>query len=172
VSDLFLSSKNFKIINDGSRYERVDKLEYLCDNWPAALDHLRVCWKGEHLEQNCCKCEKCIRNIICFYALGKKLPKSFEFNVTEKQIENVIVPDHAVLFEYKYALATAKKKEIREPWVKSLEKCIRLNTERLNGKKLMWKNIKNKIAIRTRLRNLYKNHLCGKNSDIYEGALK
>jgi hypothetical protein len=172
VSDLFLSSKRFKIINDGSRYERVDKLKYLSDSWPEVLDYLRVCWRGTKLDRNCCKCEKCIRNIICFYALGKKLPKSFEFDITGKQIENVIVPDHAVLFEYKYALATAKKKGIHEPWVKSLERCISLNKQRLDGKKFLWKKIRNKIALRTRLRNFYNNYLRGKSVDIYEGVIK
>ncbi|MEN6384983.1 MAG: hypothetical protein ABFD79_07265 [Phycisphaerales bacterium] len=172
VSDLFLSSKNFKIINDGSRYERIDKLKYLNDNWPQVLDNLRVCWSGTQLDRNCCKCEKCIRNIICLYALGKKLPKSFEFDITGKQIENVIIPDHAVLFEYKCALAEAKKRGNREPWVKSLERSIRLNTQRLDGKKFIWKQIKSKIAIRTRMRSFYNNYLAGKNLENYEGAIK
>jgi hypothetical protein len=171
VSDLFLSSRSFKIINDGSRYERIDKLKYLTDNWPDILDYLRVCWRGTKLDRNCCKCEKCIRNIICFYALGKKLPKSFEYDITPKQIENVIVPDQAVLFEYKCALAVAKAKGTRAPWVKSLERCIRLNSQRLEGKNFSWKKVRSRIALRTRIKNFYNNYLWRKNLDV-EGALK
>jgi hypothetical protein len=172
LTDLFLSSERFKIINDGSRYDRVEKLKYLSENWPFALDYLRVCWKGEQLDRNCCKCEKCIRNILCFYALGKKLPSSFEHDITPKQIENVIVPDLAILFEYRCCLTAAKSRGINEPWVKALEKGIRKNEMRLNGKGLLWRKIKNKLAVRTRLKKFYNNNLCGKSLEIYEGAIK
>ncbi len=161
LTDRFLSSGSFEIINDGSRFDRVDKLEYIA-SWPHALENMRVCWEGKHLDRNCCECEKCIRNILSFYALGLKLPKSFEKDITEQQIKNVRVPDSAILFEYKCALSTAKSRGITAPWVKALEKGIQLNERRLaNHNGSLWRKVRSKVALRTRLRRLNARYLQG-----------
>jgi hypothetical protein len=156
LTDALLSSDSFSIINDGSMFDRTDKLEHIAD-WSDALDNMRVCWEGENLDGNCCKCEKCIRNILNFRVLGMDLPQSFKNDITDSQIETVPVPDLAILFEYKCMLAVAKKRNIDLPWVKSLEKCIQRNEQLLNNKGL-WKKVRKKIALRSRLRKFYKSH--------------
>lgn len=171
LTDSFLSSSRFEIINDGSMFNRTHKLELLA-NWPQALEYMRVCWEGKKLDTNCCKCEKCVRDILSFYALGMKPSKCFEHDITEQQIETVHVPDLAILFEYKCMLSAARQRGITEPWVKSLEKCIRQNELRLNGTGISWKKIRTKLAVRTRLRKILNSQLYGENVKVYEGAVK
>jgi len=169
LTDNLLSSKNFEIINDGSGYNRTDKLELLI-NWQQAMDNMRVCWQGEKLDSNCCRCEKCIRIITSFYALGIRPAKCFPVNITSEQLENVIVPDLAILFEYRCMLWKAEEKGIDAPWVKALEKCIKRNEQRLGGKGLLLKKIRKKAAVRTRLRKLYNS--LNETVNVCEGAIK
>lgn len=154
LTDSLLSSKSFEIFNDASMYNRTQKLELLL-NWPQAMEHMRVCWQGENLDSNCCKCEKCIRAILSFYTLGIKPARCFPNEITLRQIENVIVPDMAILFEYRCMLWDAEKNAIKSDWVNSLRKCINRNERRLKGNGLLFKRIKQKIAARTRLKKLY-----------------
>jgi len=154
LTDNLLSSRYFNIFNDGSMYNRTHKLEYLA-NWPQAMEHMRVCWQGEKLDSNCCKCEKCIRIITSFYALGMKPSKCFPKEITEKQIKNVIVPDKAILFEYQCSLVTAKKRGIDNPQIRALEKCIQKNIRLLNRKKHSIKNFRKTIALRRKFRKLF-----------------
>lgn len=171
LTDSLLSSESFEIFNDGSMYNRTDKLEYLL-KWPEAMEYMRVCWKGEKLDRNCCKCEKCIRNILSFYSVGDKPAKCFPLEITKGQIENVFVPDLAILFEYRCMLWAARKRGINESWVKSLEICIKRNEKRLEGKGITIEKIRKKAAIRTRLKRIMNINSSNRNAKNFEGALK
>ncbi|HBG28285.1 MAG: hypothetical protein A2Y10_03225 [Planctomycetes bacterium GWF2_41_51] len=171
LTDSLLSSSSFEIFNDGSMFNRTDKLELLT-KWPQAMEYMRVCWKGEKLDRNCCECEKCIRNILSFYAIGIKPAKCFPLDITKQQIENIYVPDLAILFEYRCMLWAARKRMIKDKWVNSLEICIKKNEKRLNGRGINWDIIRKNIAIRTRVRNFFNGYSFSKNANILEGALK
>ena len=54
-------------------FQRTDKIATLT-SWPEGLDDLRVCWRNPVRDENCCVCEKCIRNILSFRALGLDPP--------------------------------------------------------------------------------------------------
>jgi hypothetical protein len=85
-----LGSQNFKVIDDGGEFSRVEKAR-LISAWPEAMRHLRVCFgvaiPGTY--GNCCECEKCIRTILAFRIAGCERPSAFEKDVTDERIRLV-----------------------------------------------------------------------------------
>jgi hypothetical protein len=88
LTDPLLSSDYFRIVPDGAGFERADKIRVLGE-WKEFLRDVRVCWQGPQKDRNCCVCEKCIRNILTFRALGLGLPPCFEHDVDEEQIRQL-----------------------------------------------------------------------------------
>jgi hypothetical protein len=153
-TDSLLSTDRFRISDDGMSFGRVDKLQAMSE-WPEALQYSKVCWEGRDLERNCCRCEKCIRNILAYRALGVPRPGSFEEDVTDQQIENVCIPDTLIMWEYRKILSAARSRNIDAPWVRALGRCICRNERRLNGGGNWWKRFRSTVALRSRLRKLY-----------------
>lgn len=95
LTDSLLSSQSLAIVHDGAKFVRLEKIQQMLE-WDEALTNLRVCWQGEQKDRNCCRCEKCIRNILNFRALGYGLPPCFEQDVTNGQIINLKVRGSAL----------------------------------------------------------------------------
>ena len=74
--DPLLSGAQMAIRNDEGLFDRVDKAAMLA-KYPAALRDVRVCDNPYHVDRNCCRCEKCIRTMLCFIAAGKPNPPAF-----------------------------------------------------------------------------------------------
>jgi len=74
--DPLLSSGHMSIRNDEGMYSRVDKAALL-ERYPSALDDLRVCIHLDQPDQNCCRCEKCVRTMLSFVASGQTIPPAF-----------------------------------------------------------------------------------------------
>ena len=89
LSDPLLSSESLRIVHDGASFTRRDKLATL-SNWAAGLAALRVCWQGQERDRNCCRCEKCIRNMINFRLLGIEIPSSFPEPLNTEVISNLL----------------------------------------------------------------------------------
>lgn len=84
------SSTNLRIMLEGIRYSRLERVE-LISNWPIALDNLRVCTLNPPGCLNCGECEKCIRTMLELLALGK-LDESNAFpyqDVRPEMIEDI-----------------------------------------------------------------------------------
>ncbi|MBD2346616.1 hypothetical protein H6G18_21060 [Anabaena subtropica FACHB-260] len=139
VTDHLLSSNSFRIIHDGAAFTRLEKIRAIA-NSQEVLQNLRVCWQGDQKDRNCCRCEKCIRNILHFRILGMDLPACFEKDVTEDQILRMKVKG-AQLDALKDTLKTAKSVGISDSWVQALEKCIQHNQLRIFLKKHLPSNI-------------------------------
>jgi len=88
LTDPLLSSESFRVIADGAAFQRMDKIQVL-SGWPEAMQSLRVCWQGPAKDRNCGRCEKCIRNVLTFRALGLGLPPCFEHDVSDDQIRGL-----------------------------------------------------------------------------------
>lgn len=88
LTDPLLSSDYFRIVPDGAGFERADKIRVVGE-WKEFLQDARVCWQGPQKDRNCCVCEKCVRNILTFRALGLGLPPCFEHDVDEEQIRRL-----------------------------------------------------------------------------------
>jgi hypothetical protein len=128
LSDHFLSSNAFTILTDGAGYYRFDKAQALA-KWPEAMSNLRVCL-GRNPDQrvhNCCKCEKCIRNILIFRVLGLGLPACFERDVSDRQILRMSYTSKPRFANYSRILEEAHRRGIRASWVRALSLSILLN---------------------------------------------
>lgn len=125
ITDPLLSSEACKIFYDGAIASRFEKIQQLLD-WPEAVENLRVCWQGEQKDRNCCRCEKCIRNILIFRALDYGLPPCFPEDVSDRQILNLRVKGGG-LDALKSVGRAVKIVNKQESWVKALNKSIRRN---------------------------------------------
>ncbi len=126
LTDRLLSSQGMEIIHDGAERDRLGKMEALLD-WPEALENLRVCWQGPLQDRNCCRCEKCVRNILVFRALGcEQQPACFPHPVAHEQIKRLRLRGTA-LDEMTLLCQLARRKGIQEKWVAAMEATIRRN---------------------------------------------
>ncbi len=94
VTDWLLSSASFQIIHDGAGFTRFEKIQAISE-WPAALQHLRVCLRGEERDKNCCRCRKCVRAILYFRFAGCGLPPCFERDASDLQMLRMNYPSQA-----------------------------------------------------------------------------
>lgn len=85
LTDPLLGSDAMRIVHDGARFTRDAKLARLAA-WPQGLDALRVCWQGALRDRNCCRCEKCLRNMVNIHLLGMPMPASFPEPLSAKRI--------------------------------------------------------------------------------------
>ncbi len=92
LTDRLLSSKSFGVHHD-MVFTRVEKLKALLA-WPEALDNLKVCWEGQYKfdtspDLNCCVCDKCVRTMLTFRALGQETPSSFPGELTVDKVRGL-----------------------------------------------------------------------------------
>jgi hypothetical protein len=132
LTDRLLSSDNFQIIHDGAQFTRIQKIKNIIE-WSEALNHLRVCWEGKHLDRNCGKCEKCIRTILDFRAINQKLPPCFEENISNRDICKLIFCSFSQpqLIEMKLIVDQAQANKIKELWVYLLRLIIIIKSSRV-----------------------------------------
>lgn len=122
--DPLLSSGAMEIVPDAAGYPRAEKILAMKD-WSEFLRLLRVCWRGAQLDRNCCKCEKCIRTILIFRALGLGLPPCFSSDVTDSQIARMNgISEIQISYSYDPILRLARASDPGAPWVRVLEGAI------------------------------------------------
>lgn len=122
LTDPLLSSEFFRIVPDGAGFERSEKIRLL-GGWKEFRRDVRVCWEGPKKDRNCCVCEKCIRNILTFRALGLDLPSAFERDVDEKLLRSLSPgPEVRATIRYGSLAKIAEESGAAGPWVKTLEK--------------------------------------------------
>lgn len=85
LTDPLMGSDALRIIHDGARFTRGEKLAQLAA-WPQGLNALRVCWQGLQRDRNCCRCEKCLRNMMNIRLLGMPMPASFPEPLSAERI--------------------------------------------------------------------------------------
>lgn len=130
LTDPLLSSDAFRVVPDGAALERADKILAMRD-WPEFLSNVRVCWQGAQKDRNCCRCEKCIRNILTFRALGLGLPSGFDEDVSDSQIR-ALNPGDLVRATIRYSglAQLAEAHGASGPWVRVLQRRLQLNSIR------------------------------------------
>lgn len=92
LTDRLLSSNSFQIYHD-MVFTRMEKLRAL-KQWPEALENLKVCWEGQYRygtlpDRNCCECDKCVRTMLAFRALGQEIPSSFPDPLTPEKVKRL-----------------------------------------------------------------------------------
>jgi len=119
LTDRLLSSNSFKIHHD-TVFTRMEKLEALF-SWPEALENLKVCWEGQYRfdtlpDTNCCQCDKCVRTMLAFKALGHEIPASFPRELTKEKVQSLKNKpfDWSRLMFLNEVLDTAKKRGLEK----------------------------------------------------------
>jgi hypothetical protein len=136
LTDPLLSSESFRIVPDGAAFERADKIRAL-SGWVEFMRDVRVCWQGPDRDRNCCVCEKCMRNILTFRALGLGLPPCFDHDVSEEQIR-AFWPGEEIRAEIRYGglARLAEASGATGPWVRTLERRL-ASARRLQHSRLL-----------------------------------
>ncbi len=126
LTDPLLSSSSFRIVPDGAGQRRIEKIEAL-SRWPEGLQFLRVCWQGAEKDKNCGRCEKCIRNILTFRALGLGLPPCFPRDVSVEQIRRLRgLKEFTISIGWNAILSKAEETgQGRQPWVRATRAAVR-----------------------------------------------
>ncbi len=127
LTDPLLSSDTFTVVPDGAGFNRTDKIAAIAD-WKEGIEDLRVCWRNSIRDENCCVCEKCIRNILSFRALGLGRPDCFPLDVSDQQILDLI-PIKQIKIDVGFGpiLRLAESRGVGdEAWVRTLRKAIDL----------------------------------------------
>ncbi|MDQ0859289.1 peptidase [Bacillus sp. V2I10] len=75
------------VFHDGYELTRQDKVKVVVDYYSdkKEIANIRVCFKNE---ENCCKCEKCLRTILGIIAEGKN-PNDFGFSIQNNTSESI-----------------------------------------------------------------------------------
>jgi hypothetical protein len=88
ITDPLLSTENVLFVHHGGDMSRVEKVKKIAD-WPPSYYWLRVCWLNSRGEDNCCKCEKCLKTMVSLEVAGtlrehKTFPCSLPINDRRK----------------------------------------------------------------------------------------
>jgi hypothetical protein len=128
LTDWMLSSQAFSIIEDGAAYTRVDKVREI-SAWPEALRYLRVCLAKEARlrDRNCCRCEKCVRNILTFRAIGLDRPVCFEQDVSVAQILRLRYSNMVSMFYIELLFKAAREQQASGIWLAALRTNLLIN---------------------------------------------
>jgi hypothetical protein len=102
ATDGLFSSQRIRVIHDGGRFSRLDKVRDLV-NWPTALAALRVCPAHPESGVNCGKCEKCLRTRLELLAAGIEETSAFGRSLTPIELWDESVPTptshRAIMYE-------------------------------------------------------------------------
>lgn len=99
ISDQFLTSDSFRFISDGIEHSRTDRANFI-KTWSKGIENLRVCWSNQDHTKNCGKCEKCVRTMLNFMAVGRPIDSAFPTPFDPKLLdqENIIKVKHNIIY--------------------------------------------------------------------------
>ena len=120
ITDYLLSSSAFSVIHDGATHNRTEKVAQIMD-WPAGIANLRVCWQGEQHDSNCGGCEKCLRTMGNFCAVGAPIPDCFSNKDFEEKLKHLTLKTFLTRSEWKQIYYHATANGISAPWVKRVK---------------------------------------------------
>ncbi|WP_108945129.1 hypothetical protein [Shewanella halifaxensis] len=129
ITDHLLSSDNFSVIHDGASHSRTEKVRDIAD-WQAGLQSLRVCWQGDLKDQNCGKCEKCVRTKLNFLATNNPIPSCFPKSDIVKDLKGIKLKNHAIVAEWKQIYQFAKQHNITAAWLDQVANIIENKTKK------------------------------------------
>ncbi len=129
ITDRMLSNDSFQVINDGSGFDRVEKIRQI-SQWPEALQYLRVCWVGQHKDRNCCRCIKCVGAMLVFRAVGQESLPAFPYAISDREIRHLRFNDFHSMQRYVRLL---RSQNYSPATIRALNISIYINRVRLAG---------------------------------------
>ena len=115
-----------RIKTHGAGFTRTQKVAIL-NAWEAARNNLRVCWQGPQTGRNCGKCEKCVRTMLNFMANNYPVPSCFPEGFNIEHLKAMRSLNKIQVSYMKDILQTARKNNIKEPWVDEVSRIIKKN---------------------------------------------
>jgi hypothetical protein len=131
MTDGMFSSNAFPIVHDGAEIHRFEKSRALLE-WPEVAKYLRVCWQGEKLDRNCCRCQKCVSNMFYFRMVGAKRMECFERDISNREIIRMRYPEIEMVKSMERIIGIARREGVKDSWVAALRVSILLNRLRLH----------------------------------------
>ncbi|HEY7896978.1 MAG TPA: hypothetical protein VIC03_01055 [Gemmatimonadaceae bacterium] len=124
ATDHLLSGATLSIVHDGAGYSRTEKVEEIARN-ATATRVTKVCWEGSETYRNCGVCDKCVRTLLNFRAVGVSNPACFEGQRDLQQlIANVGMTSYSMCMELESIIAYAHTHAVTDPWVAALERRV------------------------------------------------
>lgn len=139
LTDPMLGSDSLALVHDGARFARRDKLTGLA-GWSQGLEGLRVCWEGERRDRNCCRCEKCIRNMLNFRLLGMPIPSSFPEPLSAKRIEALKIGGAEIAI-WKRLIALGGNGALPEEILRAMRRTTR---------RMQWRQLRRRLKLQIR----------------------
>ena len=136
LTDLMLSSDTFRVVHDGAASNRLEKSRELA-HWPEAMKYLRVCWEGEQKDRNCCRCQKCVSNMLYFRIVNRGTPECFERDLSDAELVWMRFPEEPLIESMKRLIRAARKESISDSWVRALTTSVLINRLRLKARRLL-----------------------------------
>jgi len=117
------------------------------------MRHLRVCFENPGSHANCCRCEKCIRTILCFRVAGLPLPPAFARDVAVRQIRRgPFLRNNTARFWEEIVCAARDAGLARTDWARAVAAAIRRNPRRM-----MWRRLKRRfVGVRGLVRRVFR----------------
>ncbi|MDF1742017.1 MAG: hypothetical protein P1U86_22840 [Verrucomicrobiales bacterium] len=127
LTDPMLSSQASRILSDGYKNKRSTKAEKVAQ-WPAAIEHLRVCWINKDTSENCGHCLTCVGTALCFAASGAPVPHRLGIESPElavSRLGRISLSEAGCLRLADTILATAGECGVHEPWVAAIDRLLK-----------------------------------------------
>jgi hypothetical protein len=106
LTDRLASTEAQEHIHDGAEFDRTEKVRWLAEH-TAVTGDLRVCWAGPELDRNCGECEKCVRTMLNFWAVGREIPPAFPTPLTAPRVRSLRPKNEVQLRELRSILQHA-----------------------------------------------------------------
>lgn len=133
--DPLCSSGAMSIRDDGTDMRRVEKAAAI-GRYPEMLEHLIVCFDVEGLTGNCGRCEKCLRTMLSFLAVGAEMPRAFPQEIELDRIGRRLGFLSAWSFA-RHTLQAAAAMGIRHPALARLRSRYRVKRAKYEARKLL-----------------------------------
>lgn len=125
ILDPLTSTGFMEIRHEGAGATRTEKVEAI-GRWQNAAQYLRVCYQGLQRDRNCGRCEKCIRTMLNFRAVGLPVPPCFDRTATDADIRALNLPGRgSTAKEWGTLIDLAEQRGIQDSWLRVARYALR-----------------------------------------------
>ncbi len=124
ATDHLLSNRAMRLVHDGAGFSRTEKVEQVSKH-KMATRVAKVCWEGKETHKNCGHCEKCVRTLLNFMAVGVGNPACFDAPLDLKDIPKINVRNLTQLAELTSIQDYVNRHNVQGEWVSLLSNRIK-----------------------------------------------
>jgi len=122
--DPLWSTESVAIVHDGPEASRFEKVMAISD-FPAALEHLRVCWENPDNAYNCGRCEKCVRTMLTLEGAGvlDRCP-TFDAPLDPGRVAQVWIPMDLMAYHFEENLGILRARGADPALLRAMERAL------------------------------------------------